>query len=123
MESLHPYDTQMNECLNNIIARYAPKNKHYSASSSLVMRIAHAICITNEGLLTYLTTIFNNLGINMNYDLLQSLTTMSRVRELNKHRKKLQSTKRRQKHGQDVKQRSQVIDEGLLTYGKCIRFK
>ena len=122
LESLHNYDTQMNECLNNVITKYAPKTKHYSGSASLVLRIAHAICNTNEGFKTYIIAIFNKLGIATNKELLRSLTRIVLVRDRNKLLKKKQFIKRKRKHGQEEKQQSQVLDEGMLTYGKSMRF-
>ena len=49
IESLHLFDTQLNEALNNIVARYAPKNRTYRTTMSLSNRIAIVIGIHNMG--------------------------------------------------------------------------
>ena len=34
----HPFDTQMNEAMNNAVARHCPKNKMFAGSRSLLYR-------------------------------------------------------------------------------------
>ena len=45
----HEFDTQVNEGMNTCVAKYAPKNKHYSKSVSLEARVKVAAAIYNCG--------------------------------------------------------------------------
>ena len=49
LECLHPFDTQLNESLNNVVARYAPKNRTYGTTMSLSNRISIVVGIHNMG--------------------------------------------------------------------------
>ena len=44
-ERCHLFDTNINKSLNNVIVKYAPKNKYYSKSIELRTRIAIGACI------------------------------------------------------------------------------
>ena len=44
-ECLHKFDMQQNESLNNVIARYAPKFKHFRATTSLNTRVSIVVVI------------------------------------------------------------------------------
>jgi hypothetical protein len=61
----HPYDTQTNEALNQVIATVAPKNVCYSGSISLMSHIAIVIGIHNYGHSYFFDCIFRQLGIMM----------------------------------------------------------
>ena len=45
----HNYNTQVNEGMNTSIARYAPKSRHYSKSTSLSIRVHIAAAVYNVG--------------------------------------------------------------------------
>ena len=64
-ESLHPYDTQLNESMNQVIAKYAPKNKSFGTSMALTHRVSVAIGIHNYGHYKFWTEVFNDLQIDM----------------------------------------------------------
>jgi rubrerythrin len=64
-EVAHPYDTNVNEALNNIISWLAPKNKNYCLSHSLINRISVAICIYNMGFDKFYEQLFRELGIDI----------------------------------------------------------
>ena len=48
-ESLHPFNTQINESLHHVISKYVPKHKNYSTTMSLSNRISIVIGIHNLG--------------------------------------------------------------------------
>jgi hypothetical protein len=64
-EANHPYDTQMNEALNNSVAKLAPKNKVFGTSMSLTSRIAVVAGIQIYGWLVFYSKVFAKLGIIM----------------------------------------------------------
>jgi len=76
----HPYDTQTNEALNQVIATVAPKNVCYSGSISLMSRIAIVIGIHNYGHSNFFDRIFRQLGIMMT-------TTLERFLNQKEYRK------------------------------------
>ena len=53
----------MNEALNNIIARYAPKNRIYGTTMSLTYRIFMVVGIHNLGHYRFWREVFNLLGL------------------------------------------------------------
>jgi hypothetical protein len=64
-EVAHPYDTQVNESLNNTISWLAPKNKCYGGSCSLTNRICIAIGVNTLGMEKYFARLFKALAIPM----------------------------------------------------------
>jgi hypothetical protein len=65
-ESHHPYNSQTNEALNNMIAKFAPKNRDYSQTISLRARVAMAICIHSVGLEAFLERLSDRMGFASN---------------------------------------------------------
>jgi hypothetical protein len=59
----HPFDTQMNESLNQAIANVAPKSICYSGTNSLCSHIAMVIGIHNLGHNGFFYTLFESLSI------------------------------------------------------------
>ena len=68
-ESLHPYDTQSNEAMNQSVSKYAPKNKSYGASMSLATRVSVAIGVFNLGHYQYWLEVYHHLGLCMSQTL------------------------------------------------------
>ena len=64
-ECCHSFDTNINECLNNIMAKYAPKNKHYSKSIELRTRIAIGACIYLVGNHHFWSNLHHKLGVKV----------------------------------------------------------
>ncbi len=48
-QSKHEFDTQVNEGMNTSVAKYTPKNRHYSKTMSLEARVKFAAGIYNCG--------------------------------------------------------------------------
>ena len=64
-ESLHLYDTQKNEAMNNSIAKYTPKTKTYGMTISLTNRVMIAIGVSNLGAGSYWKRVYSRLVIPM----------------------------------------------------------
>jgi hypothetical protein len=61
----HGWDTNPNESMNNTIAWIAPKNKNYSGTNSLRVRISIAVSIQSLGYDECFLRIFKDLGLDM----------------------------------------------------------
>ena len=72
-ESLHLFDTQVNESLHHVVSKYAPKHKNYSTTMSLSHRIAIVIGIHNIGHFAFWSSVFRKLGLHMSKDLINNL--------------------------------------------------
>jgi len=58
-DCLHQNNTQMNESLNLRISKYAPKNKHFGASTSLDTRISTVVAVVNMGYTEFYNTLID----------------------------------------------------------------
>ena len=72
-ESLHIFDTQKNESMNNVIAYIAPKNKTMEHSMSPNNRISCVVGISILGFKTYWKQVFNLMEIQTTQTFKQSL--------------------------------------------------
>ena len=63
-QCLHRYDTQKNESLNIVIAKYAPKNRHYSKSVALLTRVYVAVGVSLVRKQMYWSEVCKELGFN-----------------------------------------------------------
>jgi hypothetical protein len=61
----HPFDTQTNESLNQVIVTVAPKHTCYSGSVSLQSRISILIGVHNYGNLDFFSKLSHVMGIEM----------------------------------------------------------
>ena len=62
-ESLHMFDTQKKESMNNVIAYVAPKNKTMAHNMSLNNRISFVVGISIFGFKTYWKQVFDLMDI------------------------------------------------------------
>ena len=62
-ECCHEYDTNINESLNNIVSKYAPKCRHYSKSVELRTRIYIAGSIYLTGHHYFWSKVHDSMGI------------------------------------------------------------
>ena len=65
----HEFDTQVNEGMNTSVAKYAPKNRHYSKSISLEARVKVAAGIYNCGYHFFWTEVMKGLEIESDVSL------------------------------------------------------
>ena len=73
-ESIHDFDTQLNEALNMAIARACPKFKHMGQTLTLQTRVAMIASIKNKGYKNYHDGISDKL--QMQQSSLMALTTL-----------------------------------------------
>ena len=112
-ESLHPFDTQLNESLNNVVAKYAPKNRTYATSMSLSNRVMIVVGIHNMGHYNYWKKVFQVIGIPMSSNLCENLKRLDSKKsnkrkyncrkEVKSKRRKIQHEKMQQQLVQQVK--------------------
>ena len=65
----HEFDTQVNEGMNTCVAKYAPKNRHYSKSISLEARMKITAGIYNCGYHFFWTEVMKELEIESDVSL------------------------------------------------------
>ena len=73
-ESLHTFDTQLNESLNHSISKYAPKYKSLGSTMALTHRVSVAVGIHNLGHLQFWKEVLEELDINMTQSLCNYLS-------------------------------------------------
>jgi len=85
-ELAHSLDTNANEAFNQTISWMAPKNKVYSMSVSLKIRIGMAIGINTMGLVAYYRLLFDKLNMVMTSDVYHYLQVKdsNRTKRVNK---------------------------------------
>jgi hypothetical protein len=97
-ELTHGKDTNVNECLNQVIAWFAPKNKTYGGSYSLENRVSIAVGVFNKGYLAFFSNLLERLGIQPTEGQLAYFRSQDKDRN---RRRQLQTTaehkKKRQK--------------------------
>lgn len=88
--------SQINECVNGVIATKAPKTRHYGGSHSLNFRVASGICQYNEGL-EYLTETTEKIGMERCSVTEKYVQKESRKRKREQARQRKWPVKRRRK--------------------------
>ena len=97
-ESQHPYDTQLNESLNNVVAKFAPKNRTYAHSMSLSNRIAIVIGSHNYGSLRFWSKVYDSLSLPMSSALLNHLMFIDKKKKRKRiHNEKFENKQKRTK--------------------------
>ena len=84
VELMHEFDTQTNEALNRVIAKYAPKDRTYSTTMSLSNRIAIVTGIHNDGHHAFWTNVFKRIRLPINAHLDNNLNKCDRTKLLKK---------------------------------------
>ena len=106
----HDWSTQINEAMNQSVASYAPKNKTYSKSTSLLVRVNIAAAVQIIGHASLWRRIFIEFGLTIDANLKDILT----AKDKKKMRKKI---KDQTKEGKTV--RSTVKYENLAAGHKA----
>ena len=115
-ESIHSYDTQKNEALNQCISRVAPKFKHFGATLTLHTRIHLVIAMTNEGYANFYTNLLPqlvNLNKHNNLIVQRGIHQIEKLRRKNLTRKSSTDFKRSRKHKTQAKISEQVYEERI----------
>ena len=121
-ESLHPFDTQLNESLHFVVSKYAPKHKNYSTTMSLSNRISIVVGIHNMGHLPFWTKVFERLQLPMSEDLVCSLTCLDRDKQTKReykvrHETKLKRVKNQIDKMADMMRKQKQDEISGATYG------
>jgi hypothetical protein len=96
--SLHPFDSQVNEAMNNSVTIHAPKTRHYSKSPSIDRRVACAVGKHNLGQLVFFARVARKLGCELGISSRNGLDALTKNAA---YQKKYQSSlkfKSRRKH-------------------------
>ena len=124
----HVWNTQTNEAMNTSVASYAPKTKTFCKTKSLETRVGIAAGIMIVGYEKLWRMIYDELGLEMDNDLIHSL----RLRDSKKNRKaagqKTKSGKRKRREGEYARNKekhaAQMYDMKTgKTYGAGIAMK
>ena len=84
IESLHTFESQTNEAVNSVIAKYAPKDRTYSSTMSLSNRISIVIGIHNDGYQAFWSEAFLSLQLDLFDSLGNHLRKKDRTKQLKK---------------------------------------
>ena len=127
-ECLHPYNTQKNEAINNVVARYCPKFKHLGITPVLSLRLAIVMAVINEGYEQFYRALINELiePKHTNSFVCNGINKIHIRKEQNQARKKTVDTIRLRVHGKEAKAAREVLEERydrtqkLGTYGPSV---
>jgi hypothetical protein len=108
-EMAHNLDTNMNEGFNNVCTWFAPKNKVYAGSGSLNNRIAFAVGINSIGLLSFMSNLFDRLGITMTDNIVHYLTVSEGIRMRKLEKEKTNDSKKEKNEAKFAKLRADTI--------------
>ena len=131
-ECLHPFDTQKNESINQQIARFVPKFKHFGTTTALDTRVATVVGIVNYGYEKFYNELIDQIGIfnKTNRPFISiGISQLNQCKLNNQQLKKKQEYMRQRSHGKDAKQRQEVYEErideieNLGTYGTAVCFE
>ena len=82
----HSFDTQINEGMNNSVAAYANKGKHYGGTSSLLTRVHIAAGIHLVGYHHFWTSCLESLEVSIPHQLHLHLLSMDKEKAARYHR-------------------------------------
>ena len=94
VECAHGSDTQVNESMNNTISWFAPKNKTYSGSLSLQIRIGMAVAINILGEDVFFASLYEECGITMSDVTLHGLHVQQTAKENRYSRERTNSARK-----------------------------
>ena len=108
----HGHDTNVNEALNNIISWFAPKNKTYCLSRSLINRVNCAVSINSIGFDSFYKQVFDCLGVDVPQPTVYYIEQRERWR---------QTRIRKSKTFEHKKKRSQKMHKKLREHTKDVQ--
>ena len=109
LELLHLYDTQVNEAMNQLVAKFAPKNECLGTSMALTHRVYVAVGIHNLGYHDFWKRVYDDLKLSMSSVLANHLLNKDKEKNRRRERQSKPSTKRKRNHDNYLK-----IQEGIL---------
>ena len=118
----HMWSTQKNEAMNTSVSSYAPKNKHYSGTDSLLTRVGIAGACQVLGFAALWTKVYEAYETNIDPNLLSILTMRDEKKVKSNARvgtKQGKSKRSRNKHEKINKTQKRVL--GGIQRGFAIR--
>ena len=94
-ESLHNFETQTNEMMNQVIAKYCPKHKFLGSTMALTHRIAVAVSIHNYGHSRFWNEAFTDLEMDLPCLLTMHLQAKDRRKEWKRNYQSKKEVKRK----------------------------
>ena len=79
-ESLHEFDTQKNEAMTTLIAKYTPKTKTYGMTISLTNRTMITLGTNNLGHERYCTSIYASMDLKIGTETISFLKSLDHNR-------------------------------------------
>ena len=130
-ESLHPFETNLNEALMNAIQRTCPKFKLLGTSMTLTTRVCKVLCTRNMGFKNYITTVLKNLNVNQleckQYYFDKAIVRIDRNKIRNYRNQQSRDYLRKRKHKKEASKREQVLsartEKKVGTYGSGAAFE
>ena len=127
-ECLHQFNTQKCEAFNNVVARFAPKFKHFGTTPVLDTRLATVVAINNIGYQAYYSRLLHETlePTNTKPFVFTGIQKIHKKKTLNSKHKKYINTIRKRIHGKEAKAAREVLElridaaEKLGTYGPSI---
>ena len=112
-ECFHSFDTQKNEAVNNVIARVAPKFKHFGTTPALDTRICTVVGSTNMGYKKFyndLIKLLVNSEAITDTVIAKGIKRIDLIKNNNCKRKKTKKNKRDRTHGKESKSKKEVYE-------------
>ena len=127
-ECLHRYNTQKNEALNQMVARFVPKNKHFGTTPALDTRLACCVAITNMGYELFYSTLLDEVleAFVTKPFVYEGLKKIQRKKLLDSNRQKKIDNIKRRVHGREAKAQREILEErvdaaeNMGTYGPSV---
>ena len=115
-ECLHSFDTQKNEAVNNLIARVAPKFKHFGTTPALDTRVSTVAGTTNMGYKEYYINLLHMLvnSESITGSVIEAgIKRTDRIKQNNRKRKSTNKNKRDRTHGKESRSKRAVFEERI----------
>ena len=112
-ECLHVFDTQKNEAVNNMIARVAPKFKHFGTTPALDTRICTVVGSTNMGYKKFyfeLIKLLINSEAITNTVIATGIRRIDKIKDNNRKRKRTKKNMRDRTHGKESKTKKEIYE-------------
>ena len=106
----HSFDTQVNEGMNNSIAAYAPKGKHYCTTISLLTRVHAAAGVHLVGYHRFWTLVLTQLEVYIPVQLNLHLLDMDKEKVVRFHRDHDFQTKKKRKRLEHEKFKKEFLE-------------
>ena len=124
-ECAHEFDSNINESLNNIVAKYVPKNKHFSKSIQLTVRVLIAAGIYLIGYHALWTKFFTSMKLSIPSSLEMSWLEkdIAKVKKYGKEHTTTYKRKRKKKENRNLAKETKKRGDDIrrnYEYAPCV---